>query len=119
VGAVIGALYALLLNRLGMPSFVATLAGLLAILGMQLYVLGTSGSINLPYGAPMVNFGQLMIIRLRSHIAGAGAGRRHPDDRLCGLGCVARQPTSRRHRWGAFSRAPSSSPCCSKWSSRT
>jgi D-xylose transport system permease protein len=62
VGALIGALYALLLNRLGMPSFVATLAGLLAILGMQLYVLGTSGSINLPYGSPMVNFGQLMII---------------------------------------------------------
>ncbi len=62
VGAAIGALYALLFNRLGMPSFVATLAGLLAILGLQLYVLGTSGSINLPYGSPMVNFGQLMII---------------------------------------------------------
>ena len=38
----VGALYALLLNRLGMPSFVATLAGLLAILGMQLYVLGAT-----------------------------------------------------------------------------
>jgi D-xylose transport system permease protein len=62
VGAAIGALYALLLNRLGMPSFVSTLAGLLAILGMQLYVLGSSGSINLPYGSTMVNFGQLLII---------------------------------------------------------
>jgi D-xylose transport system permease protein len=62
VGAVVGALYALLLNRLGMPSFVATLAGLLAILGMQLYVLGATGSINLPYGSTMVNLGQLMII---------------------------------------------------------
>ncbi|WP_321843954.1 sugar ABC transporter permease [Paraburkholderia bannensis] len=62
VGGVIGALYALLLNRLGMPSFVSTLAGLLAILGMQLYVLGSDGSINLPYGSPMVNFGQSMII---------------------------------------------------------
>ena len=62
VGALIGALYALLLNRLGMPSFVATLSGLLAILGLQLYVLGTSGSINLPYGSPMVNFGQMMVI---------------------------------------------------------
>ena len=49
VGALVGALYALLLNRFGMPSFVATLAGLLAILGMQLYVLGATGSINLPY----------------------------------------------------------------------
>ena len=62
VGAAIGALYALLLNRLGMPSFVTTLAGLLAILGMQLYLLGTSGSINLPYDSTMVNFGQLMVM---------------------------------------------------------
>lgn len=62
VGAAVGALYALLLNRLGMPSFVATLSGLLAILGLQLYVLGTSGSINLPYGSAMVDFGQLMVL---------------------------------------------------------
>ena len=62
VGCAVGALYALLFNRLGMPSFVATLAGLLAILGMQLYVLGASGSINLPYGSPMVDFGQLLVI---------------------------------------------------------
>ena len=62
VGAVVGAVYALLLNRLGMPSFVATLAGLLAILGMQLYVLGATGSINLPYDSAMVNLGQLIII---------------------------------------------------------
>jgi D-xylose transport system permease protein len=62
VGAVVGAVYALLLNRLGMPSFVATLAGLLAILGMQLYVLGASGSINLPYDSAMVNLGQTIVI---------------------------------------------------------
>lgn len=69
VGGVIGALYALLFNRLGMPSFVATLSGLLAILGLQLYVLGTSGSINLPYGSTMVDFGQLMVIpALVSHV---------------------------------------------------
>jgi D-xylose transport system permease protein len=69
VGVVVGALYALLLNRLGMPSFVSTLAGLLALLGMQLYALGATGSINLPYGSPMVNFGQLMVIPpIASHI---------------------------------------------------
>ena len=62
VGALVGVLYALLLNRFGMPSFVATLAGLLAILGLQLYILGPTGSINLPYASPMVNFGQLMVI---------------------------------------------------------
>ncbi len=62
VGAIVGALYALLFNRLGMPSFVSTLAGLLAILGMQLYVLGAAGSINLPYGSRLVNLGQLIVI---------------------------------------------------------
>ncbi|WP_431323041.1 sugar ABC transporter permease [Rhizobium sp. YTU87027] len=61
-GGIIGALYALLFNRLGMPSFVSTLAGLLAVLGMQLYLLGATGSINLPYGSAVVNFGQLLVI---------------------------------------------------------
>jgi D-xylose transport system permease protein len=61
-GALIGALYAALFNRFGMPSFVATLAGLLSILGLQLYLLGSTGSINLPYEAPLVNFGQLLVM---------------------------------------------------------
>ena len=61
-GALIGSLYALLFNRLGMPSFVSTLAGLLAVLGMQLYILGSTGSINLPYGSALVDFGQLMVM---------------------------------------------------------
>ena len=62
VGAVIGLLYSLLFNRFGMPSFVSTLAGLLAVLGMQLYILGSTGSINLPYGSPLVNFGQTLVM---------------------------------------------------------
>ncbi|WP_054308348.1 ABC transporter permease [Mesorhizobium sp. 1M-11] len=61
-GAVIGLIYALLLNRFGMPSFVSTLAGLLAVLGLQLYLLGSTGSINLPYESALVNFGQLMVM---------------------------------------------------------
>lgn len=62
VGGFIGALYALLFNRLGMPSFVSTLAGLLAVLGLQLYILGSTGSINLPYRSNLVNFGQLLVM---------------------------------------------------------
>ena len=62
VGAVVGFCYAELYNRFGMPSFVATLAGLLALLGLQLYLLGDSGSINLPYTSPMVRFGQTLIL---------------------------------------------------------
>ena len=61
-GALIGALYAVLFNRFGMPSFVATLAGLLSILGLQLYLLGSTGSINLPYESPLVNFGQMLVM---------------------------------------------------------
>ena len=63
-GGLIGWLYAALFNRLGMPSFVSTLAGLLAVLGMQLYIL-PHGSINLPYGSAIVDFGQTMVM---SHI---------------------------------------------------
>ena len=61
-GAVIGYLYAFLFNRFGMPSFVSTLAGLLAVLGLQLYILGQSGSINLPYDSPVVNIGQSLFM---------------------------------------------------------
>ena len=34
----------------------------LALLGLQLYLLGATGSINLPYSSNMVNFGQLLIM---------------------------------------------------------
>lgn len=61
-GAVIGWVYAQLYNRFGMPSFVSTLAGLLAVLGLQLFVLGRSGSINLPYGSGLVNLGQSLFM---------------------------------------------------------
>ncbi|PYE40609.1 D-xylose transport system permease protein [Rhizobium sp. PP-F2F-G20b] len=61
-GALVGALYAFMYNRLGMPSFVATLSGLLALLGLQLYILGPTGSINLPYASPLVRFGQILVM---------------------------------------------------------
>lgn len=61
-GVVVGCLYAVLYNRLGMPSFVSTLAGLLALLGMQLYILGPTGSINLPYASSLVRFGQILVM---------------------------------------------------------
>jgi D-xylose transport system permease protein len=62
VGAAVGFIYALLFNRFGMPSFVSTLAGLLAVLGLQLYILGSTGSINLPYGSALVDFGQTLVM---------------------------------------------------------
>ena len=61
-GALIGSIYAFMFNRFGMPSFVSTLAGLLAVLGLQLYILGSTGSINLPYDSALTNFGQILVM---------------------------------------------------------
>jgi D-xylose transport system permease protein len=58
-GAGIGLLYAQIFNRLGVPSFVITLAGLLAFLGVQLWLLGNTGAINIPFDSPLVKFAQL------------------------------------------------------------
>lgn len=61
-GALVGLFYGFLRNQFEMPSFVATLAGLLALLGLQLYLLGPTGSINMPFTSPLVKFGQILIM---------------------------------------------------------
>lgn len=61
-GVITGLVYGFLRNRFEMPSFVATLAGLLGLLGMQLYILGPSGSINLSYTSALVKFGQIYMM---------------------------------------------------------
>ena len=48
VGAAIGFFNGLIVTRFGVPSFVVTLAGLLAWQGALLWVLGDTGSVNLP-----------------------------------------------------------------------
>jgi ABC-type xylose transport system permease subunit len=58
VGTAIGLLYGLLYTRFGVPSFVITLAGLLGFLGLQLKVLGKTGSINIPFDTWLVQFAQ-------------------------------------------------------------
>lgn len=62
VGVIIGLLYGFLVTTFGLPSFVVTLAGLLAFLGVQLWVLGPSGSINLPFDSWIVQFAQQMFL---------------------------------------------------------
>ncbi|WP_433305181.1 sugar ABC transporter permease [Actinoplanes sp. CA-030573] len=47
--ALIGVLHGWMFTRLGMPSFVVTLAGLIGWQGLMLYVLGSGGTINLPF----------------------------------------------------------------------
>ncbi len=71
----IGYVYGQLFNRLGMPSFVATLAGLLAFLGLQLYILGAAGSINIPFTSGLVSFAQLWFLPpVVSYVLAAVAG---------------------------------------------
>lgn len=57
-GLTIGFVYAVAYTRFGMPSFVATLAGLLAFLGLQVEVLGAEGTVNIPFDSPIVKFAQ-------------------------------------------------------------
>jgi D-xylose transport system permease protein len=57
-GTTIGVLYGVLYTRFGVPSFVITLAGLLGFLGLQLWVLGDTGSINIPFDSWLVQFAQ-------------------------------------------------------------
>ena len=57
-GTVIGLAYGVIFTRFGVPSFVITLAGLLGILGVQLYVLGKEGSLNIAFTSALVEFAQ-------------------------------------------------------------
>lgn len=61
-GCLIGLLYAQVYNRLGIPSFVISLAGLLTFLGVQLWVLGPDGAINVPFDSGLVTFAQLAFL---------------------------------------------------------
>lgn len=61
-GALFGWFYGFLLTKFGVPSFVITLAGLLGVLGLQLWVLGKLGSINIPFDSWIVQFAQLMFV---------------------------------------------------------
>ncbi|MGO1975187.1 MAG: sugar ABC transporter permease [Propionibacteriaceae bacterium] len=62
VACLIGLLYGVLLTQFGMPSFVASLSGLLAFLGLQLAILGDQGSVNLPFDSALVQFAQLAFL---------------------------------------------------------
>jgi D-xylose transport system permease protein len=61
-GAAIGLIYAQLYNRIGVPSFVITLGGLLGFVGVQLWLLGAKGAVNLPFDSELVKFAQLQFV---------------------------------------------------------
>lgn len=61
-GTLVGLIYAVAFNRFGVPSFVATLAGLLTLLGIQLRLLGNSGSVNIPFKSFLGQFGNVAFL---------------------------------------------------------
>ena len=61
-GCLIGWIYGQVFNRVGVPSFVVTLGGLLAFLGVQLWLLRGQNAINLPYDSTLVRFAQLWFV---------------------------------------------------------
>ncbi|RJL30129.1 sugar ABC transporter permease [Bailinhaonella thermotolerans] len=62
LGCVIGWVYGQIFNRFGVPSFVITLAGLLGLLGVHLWLLGPKGAVNLPFDSGLVRFAQLAFV---------------------------------------------------------
>ncbi len=62
MGVVVGVVYAFLYVRVGVPSFVITLAGLLGFQGLLLYVLGKNGTINLPDDLGLVQFARYKFV---------------------------------------------------------
>jgi len=100
-GVLIGYLYGQIYNRLGIPSFVITLAGLLGLLGLQLFVLGPKGTINLPFDSPLVWLGQLAFVpepvsyALVAIVAGVYFATRYLSARTAGLLASAQRASSR------------------------
>lgn len=62
-GCLVGLIYSVSFNRFGIPSFVISLAGLLGLLGLQLYVLSPYGrAINIPFDSNLVQFASGMFL---------------------------------------------------------
>ncbi len=82
-GLAIGAVYGLLYTRFGVPSFVITLAGLLAFLGLQLVVLGDNGTVNLPGDSWLIEFANFKFLSpLASYVLAVLAGLAYFAGRL-------------------------------------
>ncbi|WP_323793445.1 sugar ABC transporter permease [Nocardioides sp.] len=98
VGVAVGLVYAFLYTKLGVPSFVFSLAGLLAFQGVLLYVLGTDGTINLPAGSWLLEFARFKFLTgAASYVLVA----------LIGLAFLAAQLWGRQSRLKAQLSAPS------------
>ncbi len=99
-GCAIGALHGFFFTRVGVPTFVVTLAGLIAWQGLQLLILGKDGTINFPfdggvaqlvntYYVPEIGYGIAIGVAVVYAAAAWLAARRRRD-----AGLVAEEPRS-------------------------
>ena len=72
-GAAIGGLHGLLFTRVGIPSFVVTLAGLIGWQGVMLKVLGHGGTVNLPFEGSIARLSDTWLIGAPAWSLGVGA----------------------------------------------
>jgi D-xylose transport system permease protein len=72
-GAAIGALHGLLFTRVGIPSFVVTLAGLIGWQGVMLRVLGHAGTVNLPFEGVIARLSDTWLTGAAAWALGVGA----------------------------------------------
>ncbi|WP_344967321.1 sugar ABC transporter permease [Salinactinospora qingdaonensis] len=61
-GTLAGTIQGTLFAKVGVPAFVVTLAGLLGWQGAQLYLLGSDGTINVPYEGPIAYLTQTFFV---------------------------------------------------------
>jgi D-xylose transport system permease protein len=69
----IGVVHGLIITKVGVPSFVVTLAGLIGWQGLQLYVLGPQGTINFPYEGFVAKLTHTDLVRPAGWLLGAAA----------------------------------------------
>jgi D-xylose transport system permease protein len=73
LGAVLGSAQGLVTTRFNVPSFVVTLGGLLLFYGLQLRVLGDTGTIRFPFSETIAQIENLTFEVLSSYLLAAGA----------------------------------------------
>lgn len=73
-GCAIGALHGFFFTKVGVPTFVVTLAGLIAWSGLQLLVLGKNGTINFPFDGGVAKLVNTYYVPEISYAIGIGVG---------------------------------------------
>jgi ribose/xylose/arabinose/galactoside ABC-type transport system permease subunit len=120
LGAALGFAQGFIRTRFNVPSFVVTLGGLLLFYGLQLHVLGTTGTIRFPFGRTIAQIENLTFETSSSYTMAAAATpcccTRSPPPSSAGPACSAGAVAPGPPCSAGLSSAPSTTACtCSTW----